>query len=252
MSDPAGHGAAVADFPPDISGLNAIVQGLIVHADWLAEYGVDVAQLGAASRTTLAVADRLDEILQRDGRDLQLQRPPDRRAIGTCRDLALLLCSFLRGKGVPSRVRCGFAAYLGGEWEDHWVCEYWDRNTRTWRLSDPQIDGFLKARLQIGFDPRDVPRQCFVTAGQAWLACRGQMSDPSHFGHGGLTGLWFVKVNVFRDHFVLNDRVTSAWDSWRDAPPSKRLVGSDEHALLDDVAARPEQVLVEIVPDWLT
>jgi hypothetical protein len=250
-SDPAGHAAAIADLPSDIGVLNAIVQGVLVHADWLTEYGVDGTQLHAASRMTLPVAERLDDILQRDGQGLQIRRPPDRRAIGTCRDFALLLCSFLRGKGVPSRVRCGFAAYFGSGWEDHWVCEYWDQSTRTWRLGDPQIDGFLSARLKIGFDPRDVPRQSFVTAGQAWLDCRRARSDPSRFGHGEVTGLWFAKINVFRDHFVLNDRVASAWDGWRDAPPSKRVVRRDEHALLDDLAARPGQAPVDVVPDWL-
>jgi hypothetical protein len=252
MYDPAGHAAAIAGLPSDIGVLNAIVQGLLVHSDWLTEYGLDATRLQGVSRMTLPVADRLDDILQRDGQNLQIQRPPDRRAIGTCRDFALLLCSFLRGKGVPSRVRCGFAAYFGNGWEDHWVCEYWDQNTRTWRLSDPQLDELLKARLQIGFDPRDVPRQSFVTAGQAWLDCRAEKSDPSRFGHGDVSGPWFVKVNVFRDHHVLNGRVTSAWDGWRDAPPSKRLIEAHEHPLLDDLAARPDQALVEVVPDWLT
>ena len=252
MSDLAGHAAVIADLPSDIGALNGVVQGVLVHSDWVAEYGLDGTQLDAVSRMTLPVADRLDDIFQRDGRGLQTGRPPDRRAIGTCRDFALLLCSFLRGKGVPSRVRCGFAAYFGSGWDDHWVCEYWDRKTQAWRLSDSQIDGVLKARLRIGFDPGDVPRQSFVTAGQAWLDCRAGRSNPDRFGHGEVTGPWFVKVNVFRDHHVLNGRVTSAWDGWRDAPPSKRVIGAHEHALLDDLATRPEQALVDVVPDWLS
>jgi hypothetical protein len=251
MSDPAGHIAAMTGLAPDIGVLNDIVQGLLVHADWLAEYGVDGTGPGAAARATLPVADRLDDILKRDGQGLQIRRPPDRRAIGTCRDFALLLCSLLRSQGVPSRVRCGFAAYFGRGWEDHWVCEYWDQTTRTWLLSDPQMDGFLRARFQIGFDPEDVPRDAFVTAGQAWLDCRGARSDPDRYGHGEVTGSWFMKVNVVRDHYVLNDRMTSAWDGWRSAPPSKRLVGTEDLPLLDDLASRPEQALIEIPPDWL-
>lgn len=252
MSDPAGHAAAVAGLPPDIDALNSIIQGVLVHTDWLPEYGLDATRFVGVSRATLPVADRLDDILNRDGQALHTSRPPHRRAIGTCRDFALMLCSILRGKGVPSRVRCGFAAYFGSGWEDHWVCEYWDQATRTWHLSDPQIDGLLKAKLRIGFDPTDVPRQCFMTAGQAWLDRREQKTDPSRFGHGEVTGLWFVHVNVVRDHYVLNGRVTSAWDGWRDASPSKRLVGEHRHPLLDDLAARPEQAVVDVVSDWLT
>jgi hypothetical protein len=162
-----------------------------------------------------------------------------------------MLCSFLRSKGIPSRVRCGFAAYFSNPWEDHWVCEYWDEQAQRWRLSDPQIDGLLKERCQIEFDPTDVPREAFVTAGQAWLDCRSARTDPEQFGQGKITGRWFIKVNVLRDHYVLNARENSAWDGWRAAPLAKRVIGEHEVALLDDLAAHPEQPLVEIVPDWL-
>jgi hypothetical protein len=42
------------------------------------------------------------------------------------------------------------------------------------------------------------------------------------------------------------------WDGWRDAPPSRRVVGEHDYLLLDDLAARPDQALIDIVPDWLT
>jgi hypothetical protein len=93
-----------------------------------------------------------------------------------------------RSKGVPARLRCGFATYFGSGWEDHWVCEYWDKQVQTWRLSDPQIDRVLNDRCRIGFDPKDVPRQCFAMAGEAWLDCRGARSDPNLYGHGKITG----------------------------------------------------------------
>jgi len=251
MSDPAGHAATIAKFPTDIDLLNSLIQGVLVHSDWLVEYGLDESHPHAAgSRKTLAVADRFADILARDSCCLETQRPPERRAIGTCRDFALMLCCFLRSKGIPSRLRCGFAAYFGRSWEDHWVCEYWDKQTQTWRLSDAQIDQVLKDRLQIKFDPRDVPRQSFITAGQAWLDCRSKNSDPNHFGHGSYTGLWFVRVNVIRDHYALNGRETSAWDGWRTALPG-RVICDSEMTWLDGIATRPEQQLIEVYPDWL-
>ncbi|MGH6880793.1 transglutaminase-like domain-containing protein [Hypericibacter sp.] len=251
MSDPVGYAAAMAGLPSDVGALNGIIQGVLVHSDWLTDYGLDESLLSATSRTTLPIADRLADILERDGQGLETRRPSSKRALGTCRDFALMLCSILRSQGVPARLRCGFAAYFGSGWEDHWVCEYWDSRAQTWRLSDPQIDEMLKARYRIGFDPTDVPRQSFLTAGQAWLDGRRGKSDPDRFGHGEVTGAWFVKVNVVRDHYVLNDRETSIWDGWRAALPSKRVVNPEEFALLDDLAADPEQPLVEVVPDWL-
>jgi hypothetical protein len=251
MSDPAAYAHLVAGLPSDISGLNSVIQGLLVHSGWLTEYGLDETQLHADSRKTLPVADRLADILTKDARPLQTPRPPGKRAIGTCRDFALMLCSLLRCKGIPSRVRCGFANYFGSGWEDHWVCEYWDGSAGMWRLSDAQIDQILRRRLCIAFDPSDVPRQSFISAGQAWLECRAGTADPDRFGHGEVTGLWFVSVNVVRDHYVLNGRETSAWDSWRAASPSARVVSRRDAALLDDVATFPERRLVEVAPDWL-
>ena len=61
------------------------------------------------------------------------------------------------------------------------------------------MDGLIAAKCQIDFDPVDVPRRAFMTAGEAWLACRDGKLDPNHFGHGDVTGTWFIKINVIRD-----------------------------------------------------
>lgn len=251
MSDPRRHQSAIGALPSDIGALNEVVQGLLVHSDWLTAYGLDEAAYRAVSRATLPVAERLDRIVASDDAPLDIRRPAAKREIGTCRDTALMLCSFLRTRGIPARVRCGFAAYFNSGWEDHWVCEFWDRNAERWLLSDPQLDEVQRLQLRISFDTTDVPRAAFLTAGEAWLACRRGEADPGRFGHGDVTGGWFVKINVVRDHHVLNGRETSAWDGWRDAPLSKRIFGGHEAALLDDVAARPEQPLVDLAPDWL-
>lgn len=119
-------------------------------------------------------------------------------------------------------------------------------------MSDAQIDHVLKDRCRIEFDSADVPRQSFLTAGQAWLDCRSRKSDPDRFGHGDVTGLWFVKVNVVRDHYVLNGRETTLWDGWRAAAMSQRVVRESDMTLLDRIAGDPEQQTIEVSPDWLT
>jgi Transglutaminase-like superfamily len=253
MSDTGRHGAAVAELPDGIGALNRVVQGVLIHSDWLGAYGVDESQFHLASRETLPVAERLALVLARDARALSERRPPARRSVGTCRDFALMLCAFLRNQGIPARVRCGFAFYLVDDgWEDHWVCEYWDRRTQCWRLSDAQMDEVLSGRRKIAFDPSDTPRHLFMTAGQAWTACRSGECDPDRFGHGATKGLWFVKVNVVRDHYAINNRETSDWDAWRAAPQSKRVISGSDWASLDDLAGRPEQPAADLNPDWLT
>lgn len=251
LSEPAAHVGAIGELSSNIRDLAGTVQGLLVHEGWLGAYGLNEQDYRGVSRATLPIAERLSRIVARDARPLRIARPPGGREIGTCRDFALMLCSFLRGKRVPARVRCGFASYFGGTWEDHWVCEYWDRPARRWRLCDPQLDRVLSERCRIVFDPADVPDHAFMTAGRAWLACRRNAADPAAFGHGTTAGAWFIAVNVVRDHYVVNHRETSAWDEWRSAPEAKRAVGEQETAMLDELAARPEQPLVTIVPYWL-
>jgi hypothetical protein len=90
-----------------------------------------------------------------------------------------------------------------------------------------------------------------MPAGEAWLKCRRETVDPQAFGHGEVNGLWFVKINVVRDHYVLNGRETSDWDRWREAHSSQRLVLQQELPLLDTLASDPAQDLIEVLPDWL-
>jgi Transglutaminase-like superfamily len=251
MSDPASHAARIADLLREVGALNRVVQGLLIHVDWLSAYGVAADQVRSHARATLPMADRLAEIIDADPRPLLVPRLPKLRSVATCRDFALMTTSFLRCKGVPARLRCGFASYLGGGCEDHWVCEYWHESSRAWRLCDPQIDEVMSARLAIEFDPANVPRTSFLTAGEAWLDCRAGRSDPRRFGHGEATGVWFLRLNVFRDHFALNGAETSAWDDWRAAPPATRVVSRSGMELADVLAAHPEAELSEARPDWL-
>jgi hypothetical protein len=250
MSDPSDFVATLARLPSDIDAINRTIQGLLIHTDWLTAYGVDEKSFGAVSRQTLPVATRLAAILRSDARPFDIPRLPDQRAVGTCRDFALLLCSILRSKGIPARVRCGFAAYFHSDWEDHWVCEYWDRSAGTWRLSDPQMDEPIAMKCNVSFNPTDVPRQSFFTAGVAWLDCRSGRSDPNRFGHGQTRGLWFLKVNLIRDHYAINNQEVSDWDEWRVAPESARTVGDREASLLDSLANFPERKFAGVTPDW--
>jgi hypothetical protein len=247
MSDPLGYAPALHQLPPDVAALSAIVQGVLVHLDCLAAFGL--AADPATSRTTLPVAERLAEIVALDSRPLAFPRPPAQRARGTCRDFALMLCAMLRSQGVPARLRCGFADYLGERWEDHWLCEYWVSQDRRWRLADATIDEAFKDSRAIAFDPTDVPRSSFLTAGKAWLNCRTGGRPAERFGQGATTGLWFIHVNVMRDHYALNIRETSPWDGWRAAEASRRAVAN--HAAIDAIAEQPFQPLVEATPGWL-
>jgi hypothetical protein len=132
-----------------------------------------------------------------------------------------MLVTMLRAKAVPARSRCGFAAYFNApNFEDHWVCEYWDARTRRWRLADPQIDEVWRRRLDIRFDTLDLPRAQFLTAAEAWGRCRSGEADERRFGisFAGLRGLWFVAGSLVRDIAALNKMEMAPWDVWGAQP----------------------------------
>jgi hypothetical protein len=250
MTELAAFSSSVEKLPADVADLNRVVQGLLVHNAWLGNYADDMIAFGSISRTTLPVKQRLASVLHRDRRALDETRLPTLREVGTCRDFALMMCAFLRAMGIPSRLRCGFASYFREGWEDHWVCEYWNSREGRWCLSDAQLDDVIKAACGVTFDTSDVPRDVFLTAGEAWLRCRAGRDNPERFGQGDTTGLWFMKVNVVRDAFAVNDRETSSWDRWREAPPELRTVSFSEFSALDRLSQDPEDG-IDLAPPWL-
>ncbi|MBM3583982.1 MAG: transglutaminase [Alphaproteobacteria bacterium] len=215
--DPGRHGPAIAALDGDIGAILAAVRGLLVHDAHLDLYGVTEADCDTVSRATLPVAARLDRLMARADRPLGQARPPGLRDVGTCRDFALLTCAFLRRHDVAVRVRCGFARYFTpGRLEDHWICEY--RPTGPpWARADAQPDEAHRRHLGIAFDPADLPDDAFLTADEAWRAYRAGAIVAEACGHGADGGVWFLWVNLARDHLALRDRLTSDWDSRRES-----------------------------------
>ncbi|HTI80773.1 MAG TPA: transglutaminase domain-containing protein, partial [Acetobacteraceae bacterium] len=166
MTEPGAFEPLIKRLPADVAYLSRIVQGLLVHSEWLAAYALDPRAWSSISRATLPISQRLAALLD-DGRALDEARAPAARAVGTCRDFALMLCSFLRTLGRPARVRCGFASYFGDGWADHWACQYQDSRSGTWLFADAQLDEVTRKACDITFNPSDLPPGKFLTAGEA-------------------------------------------------------------------------------------
>ena len=251
MSEPGSSAALYKALPHDIAGLCRAIEGLLIHADWASAYGLPVYHFGAEARTTLPIAERLAQISGTDLRPLSIERPIASRVPGTCRDFALMLCSVLRQRQVPARVRCGFADYFNsGPWEDHWICEYWRPNEGRWVRVDAQLDDVQRQHLGVHFDTTDLPSANFLTADEAWRRCRSGAASAQDFGHGASKGLWFMRVNLVRDHYALNETEVSPWDAWRQAGPAHQFVSEAEQAALDALAGRPEAAMVRVPPPW--
>lgn len=215
FTDLGAHAARVRALPDGLGDLCRVVQGLVVHPYLAHLYGLEPAHIRLGEVETRPVAAIIDRILALDARPLAEPRAPERRFCGNCRHFTVLLCAFLRARGVPARARCGFGAYfMPGRYEDHWVCEVWDDGRAAWHLVDAQLDARQREFLHVAFDPLDVPRTQFVVAGDAWQRCRSGAVDPDCFGIADLRGLWFVRGNVVRDLAAHTKRELLPWDGW--------------------------------------
>ncbi len=250
MSDPDEASALLEPLPNDVAGLAHVIQGLGIY-DVVARDFYDFEPPGerASEIHMRPIADRFARIMELDGQPLQIARKPERRVLQRCNSFALMLVTMLRAKDVPARSRCGFAAYFNPpNFEDHWVCEYWDAQDRRWRLADPQIDDVWRRRLGIHFDTLDLPEGQFLTASEAWRRCRSGEADEQQFGisFAGLRGLWFVAGSLVRDMAALNKMEMAPWDVWGAQPkPESKF----DLAFFDELAALtrdPDRTFAEL------
>ena len=216
VSDPGQYAALYRDLPDSPAELAKIVRGLMIHRLEGPLFGHEVAEDRLHDDAETRYIDEiLGLILARDQAPLTEERPPERRFVAVCRDFSLLLCSLLRAKGVPARIRSGFADYFSGDGfhGDHVVTEYWDAE-RGWLFADAQ----LYAGHQVDFDPADVPRDRFLVAGRAWQLIRAGKAEATRFGllmpGVEMVGHWFVAGNIRLDLADLNKVETLLWDIW--------------------------------------
>ena len=252
MTAPGRYEAALVGLARGGGGLAEVAQGLLIHERHTALYGVTVPPERRASTHIRPAARILDCIAATDSRPLTIARDPARRVAGSCRHFAVLMVAMLRAQRISARVRCGFGGYFAaGLWDDHWVCEYWDDTARRWRRADPQLDAVQREFFGVSFDPMDVPRDQFLTGGQAWDLYRRGEVDPGRFGLSleREAGVWWIAGNVLRDVAALNKAEMLPWDVWGAMPARGQPIKDEDLALLDRLAVltrEPDVTLLEL------
>lgn len=240
MSSPGVYARLLDALPHDLSSLCRAVQGVYIH------YMTPEAETLSTERRREVDTRRVDLILKRvqelDPRPLTETRPVERRFVGCCRDASLLLCAMLRQKGVPARLRAGFARYIRSSMPDfkpdHVVVEYYDGGR--WKLVDPEQSSALIAENGITFNVQDIPRDQFLVAGSAWQmyrsgedAVENYGGDPAdNFWRGG----WAIRSRLVDDLAMLNKVEYLLWDGWG-LKDWMEAVEAEDMALLDQAAA---------------
>jgi Transglutaminase-like superfamily len=234
MTSAGSQARLLAGLPPGIGGLAAVTQGVLVHEHLTGLYGFELPDERRDSVHLRRAEQLLARISAEDGRPLAVARPAAARVAGNCRHFTVLAVTMLRAQGTPARARCGFGGYfLPGFFEDHWVVEFWDGARPRWVLDAVQRD-----RFGIGFDVLDVPREEFLTAGEAWRRYRAGQADPARFGLSviGESGDWWIAANLMRDAAALCGLELLPWDCWGAMPGPGEAMGAGRLALFDRLA----------------
>ena len=165
---------------------------------------------------------------------------------GLCRDFAILAASGFRARGVPARLRVGFADYIvPGFWEDHWLCEWHDG--RHWK----RLDVEFAATGESSVNALDVSPERFVTANEAWFRIKDRPEIATRFGVSslGIGGKSFVAGSLFREFAALRKLELKPWDYWGLSENLLRAPTEwpqDTRATLDDLASP----LMSAGADW--
>jgi len=229
--------------PEGISNVVQAVQNVLVHGGLLWLYKMTPTEEQGGGMNIRETEEMLGRIAQMKPGSLAVARLEDQRLVVICRQFAVLTCSILRSKGIPARVRAGYALYTWGrgKYENHWICEYWQPIEHRWIQVDAQIDAAQRELMRIDFDTLDMPAGHFISAGEGWQRYRQGKADVASFGLGGKEGWnaigWgMLMPNVVCDTMALNKDELLPWD----VPPywakKQSEMSSDDMELIDTLA----------------
>ena len=226
LSDPGPYAAQLDSLPRDPDALQRAINGLFIHIWKVRKFHPE--QLGERPHAVFvrSVRQLLEQTLALSPAPLAQERPENERLIVDCRSFALLLCAVLRRRGVPARVRCGFAGYLEpSHHQDHWVCEFW--NGARWVMEDADV-------IKHDLAPDD-----FVTGAQAWERVQAGETAAERFGFAAdpaSRGPFAVRLNLLRDAAALCGFESVSGDMWGLALKDEAELTAADYRVLGEAA----------------
>jgi hypothetical protein len=172
-TDPGEYADLFTDLPEDFMELCALIKMQFIHpiADLPRYRHLIPKERHNEDAHYPTVKALLTGLLEHNPNGLVSDRKPEHRLVVTCRYHAIFLASILKSRGIPVRVRYGFARYLApGRHIYHVICEVWNDQEHRWILVDPD-------RKMVDF-----PRKQFAFAGDVWLQYQKGALDPSIYG----------------------------------------------------------------------
>ena len=176
FTDPGEYAYLYENLPDSLPELCSLIRSQFIHPyAELPEYrDIIPKERWDESLKYPTVKSILKGLLSYDPRGLVKDRKPENRLVLACRENAILLASILKYRGIPARVRGGYATYLIPDFHtNHAICEVWNENDKRWMLVDPST-GMI-----------DLSRDKFDFGNDAWLKMQKKEIDPTLFGMPG-------------------------------------------------------------------
>jgi len=244
ITDPGEFAYLYDDLPDGLHELIAVIQGQMIHRLAAQQFGVTLTSESRGEQRLRTMQQRLKRIMELDPSPLTVAREPSEKQVGMCRDFAVFLVSLLRHKGIPARMRVGFADYLGKESKfkgDHWITEYWHTDQARWVLADPDVGGVPLGMIPVkdGCNLHDLRQnQDFYVAGSAWKLARQGKVRPDMFRYSGRwKGFPCIRGNLLHDFQALNGLELALFDYWDELHyKSESKLTPEDKASLDKIA----------------
>jgi hypothetical protein len=260
FTDPGCYKKFLQKLPDDIETLGNLIRKQFIHRTNLYEGGKKVEnfpwyRLRCEDDVLPNAISIINELLRLDPRGFLPDRKVENKVIITCRGVSVLMAAILKSKGVPCRVRSGFASYfIEGENYDHWLNEYWHEKEKRWVLFDADgTEGYINEKE---INRYDIPSDKFYFAAQAWLGIReGKLKAEKFINIAGFNGLEPVLWAIFYDfHCLMNNEILYLQTPYYVAMKFKRLKNRD-FLEIDELARlmlAPDKNFDQLVKIWNT
>ncbi len=193
FTDPGEYAELFAVLPKDAEAIRTVIQGLFL--DHKERYKYPIVNERLLHSHSHCIQGVIKSILSWSKAPLNEAREIPDRFLAAPHDYANMFCAMARSQGIAARKRVGFLCdevYRGYE-----VAEYWDGTA--WKQID--VAGLAKSK--------------FMSAAEAWQACRKGEIDPELF-HADLQtmGLEVVRNSLMLDLAAMNKVELLAWDRY--------------------------------------
>lgn len=245
LTDPGENEYMLQSLPDDINEMSEIANVQGVHITMLSQWKIPRAEWKLA-HADHDIKDILDTLKTKGSGKLTKDRKLEDRVLGACTKESIFSTAMLKAKGIPSRIRVGYLTnlYSGDNaiefWRnvnkygnlnpsdsaafdqftlymkkinkaiEHWVTEYWDVNTKTWKVLDIRPEYLQSYGLDVNYH---LPDMYFEFGHEAWLVRNDSTFINDAYSEGDLDGKSHIRYQMLLDFYsLLNHDVPGVFD----------------------------------------